>query len=672
MSIRTLVISAVVFLQLVFPGFSCLAQAGTASAHKGGISLDFKNIELPDLIKAISKITRKNFVYDNKVRGKVTLISPRRVSLEQAYQTFLAVLNIKGYVVVPSGSVNKIVTLREAKRSNVAALSFGGEAKGGEEYVTRIFRLHNISVIGLATPMLMSLVPKSGNIVAYPQTNTLIVSGRSSNLDKLAKILRRLDVPNHNRKLVIIKLAYANAEDIAKIINQVGSTSSAAGRQKTAVMAHNAKVIAYPPTNVLVVMANDDDIKTVRSIVARLDLKPNQKRAGIQVYYLENADAETLAKTLNEIITGIKASTGGAHARVAAAQKQSLKGVSITADKPTNSLIINSTPEEYVTVRNIIKKLDIKRKQVYVEALILEVSMDATRKLGVSLQGAVTTSSDGAVFARSGLNTDNITVDPANPLASAVKGILLGGIFNPMTIVGPDGTDVTVPALSVLIDLSKTDSGINILSAPQLLTSDNEEAEIIVGSNVPIITSRLTNAVGSGASGLASSVTVERKDVALTLRFTPQITEGNLVRLKVYQEITNLAASSVGNVDNVGPSFTKRLIRNTVLVANGHTVVLGGLIDSNVQHKIIKVPFLGDIPLLGWLFKSKTTIRRKTNLLVFITPRIIKNSADLAAVTRGAQKAMHLLPNKGGTVLPVRLNQSQLTTTPNGSDNEQK
>ncbi|NOX24566.1 MAG: type II secretion system secretin GspD [Deltaproteobacteria bacterium] len=670
MSIRAFVISVVVFLQLVFPGFSCLAQAGTASAPKGGISLDFKNIELPDLIKAISKITRKNFVYDGKVRGKVTLISPRRVSLEQAYQTFLAVLNIKGYVVVPSGSVNKIITFREAKRSNVAALSLGGEAKGGEEYVTRIFRLHNISVIGLATPMLMSLVPKSGNIVAYPQTNTLIVSGRSGNLDKLAEILRQLDVPDHNRKLVIIELAYANAEDIAKIINQVGSASSATRRSKPAAMAHNAKVIPYPPTNVLVVMAGDDDIKTVRSIVARLDQKPNQKRAGIQVYYLENADAETLAKTLNEIITGIKASTGGARAGVAA-QKQSLKGVSITADKPTNSLIINSTPEEYVTVRNIIKKLDIKRKQVYVEALILEVSMDATKKLGVSLQGAVNTSSDGAIFARSGLNTDNLTVDPTNPLASAVKGILLGGIFNPMTVVGPDGTNVTVPALSVLIDLSKTDSGINILSAPQLLTSDNEEAEIIVGSNVPIITSRLTNAVGSGSSGLASSVTVERKDVALTLRFTPQITEGNLVRLKVYQEITNLAASSVGNVDNVGPSFTKRLIRNTVLVENGHTVVLGGLIDSNVQNKIIKVPLLGDIPLLGWLFKSKTTVKRKTNLLVFITPRIIKNSADLAAVTKGAQKAMNLLQNRAGTVLPVHLKRP-LAITPNGSDKEQK
>jgi general secretion pathway protein D len=231
-------------------------------------------------------------------------------------------------------------------------------------------------------------------------------------------------------------------------------------------------------------------------------------------------------------------------------------------------------------------------------------------------------------------------------LTAAIDGLLLGGFFNPITVTGPDGNQITVPALSVLIDVSKTDSDVNLLSAPRLLTSDNEEAEIIVGSNVPIITSRLTNAVGAStgsSSGLATSVQVERKDVALTLRFTPQITAGDLVRLIVYQEITNIAESNanVGNPEQVGPSFTKRLIRNTVLAENGRTIVLGGLIDSNIQERITKVPLLGDVPMLGWLFKSKTSSERKTNLLVFITPHIIKDAGDLSMVTSKAQKAMH-------------------------------
>ncbi len=687
MVVRSLILFSVFFLQLMMPlGSSCIAQTAATTPRKAGVSLDFKNVELSDLIKTISKLTDKNFVYDERVRGKVTLISPRRVSLDKVYQVFLAVLNIKGYTVVPSGSVNKIVTIREAKRNNVRTLAMAGQANGGEEYVTRIFQLHNISAADILMP-LMSLMPKSGSIVALPQTNTLIISDTSSNIDKLAQILQQLDVPNRNSKLEIITLTYANAEDIAKIVNQIEAPTTTGRRGKPSSMPDAAKVIAYRPTNVLVVMANDDDIKIIRSIVARLDQKPNQTRASIQVYYLENADAETLAKTLNEIITGVKAGTGiaaralGNRARAAVAdQQQSLEGVSITADKPTNSLIINSTPEEYDVVRNIIRKLDIKRKQVYVEALILELSMDATEQLGASLQGAVATGGNSLVFGTSNLNTGQATLSDLSSgglLRKTINGILLGGLFSPIIINGPEGTPITVPALSALINLSKSDSDVNILSAPSLLTSDNEEAEILVGSNVPIITSVLTTAVGASTasnSGLAQNSTVERKDVALVLKITPQITAGNLVRLKVDQEITDLAATNVGNVDQVGPTLTKRLLKNTVLVENGKTIVLGGLISNNVQHKVSKVPVLGDIPLLGWLFKSKTTIKKKTNLLVFITAYIIKNPADLAEVTTKAQKMMNQIHAHHGGVFPVNTQHTEqrLKLTPNGKDNGQE
>jgi general secretion pathway protein D len=237
-----------------------------------------------------------------------------------------------------------------------------------------------------------------------------------------------------------------------------------------------------------------------------------------------------------------------------------------------------------------------------------------------------------------------------------VDGLLAGGFFNPITITGPDGNEITVPSLSVLIDVSKTDSDVNLLSAPRLLTSDNEEAEIIVGSNVPIITGRLTD---SGSDGLAQSVSVERQDVALVLRFTPQITEGDLVRLNVYQEITDIApatlalVASVGSASEVGPTFTKRVLRNTVLVENKRTVVLGGLIDTNVTESVTKVPILGDIPGLGWLFKRTSTQEEKTNLLIFINPTIIKDAEDLERVTgRNRTAAKGFLTDKVINAVP--------------------
>ncbi len=219
-------------------------------------------------------------------------------------------------------------------------------------------------------------------------------------------------------------------------------------------------------------------------------------------------------------------------------------------------------------------------------------------------------------------------------LTQTVSGLLLGGLFSPITTTGPDGSTITIPAFSALIQLSQKSTDVNILSAPRLLTSDNEEAEIIVGSNVPVITSRLTD---TGGTGLAQSVAVERQDVALTLRFTPQITEGDLVRLNVYQEITDISESSIGNINEVGPTFTKRQLRNSVLARDGQTIVLGGLIGSNIRTSENKIPFLGDIPLLGRLFRSKGSQAQKTNLLVFITPHIIRDGKDLNAITRRNQ-----------------------------------
>lgn len=662
-------------LTLLLPG-GALAQPKSSSKKKAAekVSLDFRDIELMDLIQTVSELTGRNFIYDETVRGKVTIISPDPMTLDQAYHLFLTVLNVKGFTVVPAGKVNKIVPVRDVKEQSIPTVVRDREFPG-DQYITRVVRLDNVDANAVATTVLAPLVSKTSSVVAYPPSNTLIITDNAANIERLMKIIRELDVPEGFDLLEVIPLQFGDATEVAQVINQVlTGGASAAGRRRAAAPqagagAESSKVIPYPRTNALVAMASQQDMDTIRQLVAQLDQRTTQANAGIYVYYLENADAETLATTLNQIVTGVKAQARTAPARrgqatpaaqpgQAGQQPPALENVAITADKATNSLIINSTPEDYETMKEIIRQLDVKRRQVFVEALILELSMDATKRLGASLQGAIGVGDDGFVFGSANLNqtqrglgsllpapttdTDGQNAVPS-VLGDVLQGIFAGGIFNLIEIDGPGGTKITVPALSALIDLSKSTSDVNILSAPRLLTTDNQEAEIIVGQNVPIITQRLTNAVGTSGpvgTGLATSVAVERQDVALTLRFTPQITEGNLVRLNVLQEITDIAATAVGDVNQVGPTLTKRLVRNTVLAENGRTVVLGGLISNNQQETISKVPFLGDIPGLGWLFKTKRTQTRKTNLLVFITPRIIRDASDLASVTRRSREDM--------------------------------
>lgn len=636
------------------------------SAQEGQVTLDFKDVELTDLIQTISELTGENFLYDDSVKGKATIISPVSMTLDEAYQLFLTVLNVKGYTVVPAGKVNKIVPLKDAKESSLPTVT-GDRGNKGAEVVTRIFRLDHLDADLLKTTVLVPLMPNTSFVASFAPTNSLIITDTAANLNRLADIIRLLDQPVPDSKISVLQLENSDADEVARILNEVMSQRttpvSRARRPRTAAGATDtpAKIISYPAGQALIVMAEDEDMAVIRSLTARLDQgMEGEKRSNINLYYLENADAVTLATTLNEILSGIKAEAKTAPKGANQAAPLAAGPVTITADKPTNALIINASPNDYRTIREIIEQLDIKRKQVYVEALILELSMDATQRLGVSLQGAATVNGDSVVYGGANQNTGPIGIGDAlstgasgvpDLLTAAVDGLLAGGFFNPISVTGPNGTTYTVPALSLLIDISKKDSDVNLLSAPRLLTSDNEEAEIIVGSNVPIITSRLTDTGSS--SGLAQSVSVERQDVALILRFTPQITAGNLVRLNVYQEITDIASTSVGNVNDVGPTFTKRVLRNTVLAQNHKTVVLGGLIDTNVVEEVIKVPLLGDIPLLGWLFKRESTKETKTNLLVFINPTIINGPEDLDKVTgRNRSAASKLMTDRVRGALP--------------------
>lgn len=632
--------------------------APSASPAEDRISLDFKDVELIDLIKTISELTGKNFLYDDNIKGKVTILSPESMSMEETYQLFLAALNAKGYTIVPSGAVEKIVLTRTARQEGLPVHEVDRQGFS-EQFITRLVRLHHLEAENVAKNVLIPLMPPTGSIIAHAPTNTLILTESAGTIDRMVKILNKIDRPGISGSLELLPLRHGNAEELARICQTVLDKQQEQASARKVAPAQSL-IIPYPRTNSVVLLAGDKDMAMIKKLVAMLDQQTDRQQSHIKVYYLENADAELLAATLSQIISGVQTASPDQADQAGKAEKEQASlttdSVSITADTPTNALIINAKPNDYALLENIIKKLDIKRKQVYVEALILELSMDATLALGASLQGAFGVGDDGVAFSSSNLNVGNASLTDfsgdgvPSVLGQTIDGIMMGGLFNPITVPGLDGNLVTVPAFSALIDLSKKDSDINILSAPRLLTSDNEEAEIIVGSNIPIITDRLTDA---GGAGLAQSVSIERQDVALTLRFTPQVTEGNLVRLNVFQEITDLASFSVGNVDQVGPTLTKRLIRNTVLAENGRTVVLGGLIGTNVQETVSKVPLLGDIPLLSWFFKHKRTSEQKTNLLVFITPTIINSPEDLAAVSRNNKNRAHdFLTGKTRTLLP--------------------
>ena len=606
------------------------------------VTLNFQNVELVDMIGTISELTGKNFVYDESIRGKVSIVSPKPVTVDEAYRLFSTVLRVKGFTIVPAGKVNKIVSIRTAKEESLPISSGKGL---GEQFITRLIELQNLDATVVADTILRPLMPKTSYVVAHAPTNTVVITDSAANIRRLSQILATLDRSWEDERMEIVPLQFADAEETAKLVMQIfegGATVRVRGAKPgtTVQKKTRGQVFPYERTNMLMLLGDEKFISRAKELVFQLDEKADMGRSVVHVYYLENAQAETLSETLNKIISGTKK-------QQAAKQKSQpdleFGDITITPDLPTNALIITATMEDYQQVENLILDLDIKRKQVFVEVLILELSMDALMDLGVALKGALDVGDDSIIFGASNTGRDSTDSDDgdASLLTKAVDGILLGGMFNPITTM-VNGEEVTVPSLSVLIGLSETDTNINVLSAPRLLTSDNEEAEIIVGENVPIITSRTTDNSGN----LVNSI--DRQDAALTLRFTPQITEGDLVRLKVFLEITQVT-DSVGTVDLVGPTFKKKLLTNSILARDGETVVLGGLFQTDKITSVRKVPFLGDIPGLGFLFKRTQNKERKTSLLMFITPRVIRNSEDLKQITSDDQRNFDRYQEEDGT-----------------------
>jgi general secretion pathway protein D len=592
------------------------------SPEKKTISMDFDQVDIKVFIKFISELTGRNFVVDNKVRGKVTVLSPSKISLNEAYKVFESVLEIHGFTTVPAGKVIKVVPSVAARQKSVELRkSPGFVSRPDDRVITQIVPLLYADSQQVRK-VLAPLVSKRGVIIAYNPTDMLIITDFQSNIQRLVQIIEEIDVESGESTISVMPLEYASAEKLARTITQLVETRLKGRKTRRARRATTAplKIVPDERINVLITLADRQQTLMIENLIETLD-QPTPKGAGnIQVVYLENAEAEELAKVLSGLPEK-GAKKPGAKQPIISTE------VKIVADKATNSLVITAKAEEFQVLQPIIEKLDIPRKQVFVEALIMEISTTESLSIGVDWTvGDQTTirSRDGVVFG--GSNTGGISlVDEAGNL-SLPSGMTLGAIAFPFNF-SFGGTQIVVDSLTALVNAAETHDEFKIISTPQLMTLDNEEATVVVAENIPFSTR-----VDAGTAVTDRAIqSFEYRDVGTTLKITPQINEKRFVQLKIYQEVSRVVNESVQTgIDQVvlAPTTRKRTAETNVAVKDGQTVVIAGLIGEDSDSTQTGVPCLGDVPLLGWLFKSRDTQDRYTNLLVFLTPHIVASPEE--------------------------------------------
>ena len=477
-----------------------------------------------------------------------------------------------------------------------------------------------VDIKRLFTPM----ISKSSVILAYEPTNMMIITDVYSNIKRLFKILKQIDVPGIGQEISVIPIEYADATKMVTLLNTVFKPTR---KPVKGAPAKAVTMVADERTNVIVLLANEVDTLRIKQLLAMIDKEAPRGKGKIHVYYCENATAEELAKVLQEVPT----QQAGAPKGKAAAPAVSGK-VRISADKATNSLIIMADQEDYIVLEQVIKKLDIPRSMVFIESLIMEVDMDKSLDIGVDWQFFEDTSVRGDKAVVGGAFSDGIVPNVGaggviNPFAGG--GFSLGLITEPVDIAG-----FSISSISAIINAVKTDDEFRILSTPQVLTTDNEEARITVGENRPYQTRSTTDTSGGTFESF------EYRDVGKILKITPHVTEGRLVRMKISLEVTNIDLASTATTSSTLPVTQKRTVDTTVIVKDSQTVVIGGLIDESSTRNDTKVPVLGDIPILGWLFRKRSETNEKTNLYIFLTPRVIKSPLEAREILKDKQEQM--------------------------------
>lgn len=609
--------------------------AGAAGAAKeppkGWITLNFVNADIHSVIQAMSEMTGRTFVVDPRVKGTLRITSPRAVSPSVAYDIVLSALRMQGYAAIQSDGVVRIVPEADAKFHATAATGKSRGKRAGGEMVTRVFSLRHESAPQLQAA-LRSLVGPNGTFSADASSNTLIVTDYADNLASLEQVIASLDVPSVDEP-VLIPLRYVSAKELAALVTRVFAPMPG---QAPGGGIDLLQIAVDERSNSLIVRGRDRSlVGKVQNLAATLDV-PTPVAGNVHVIYLKNAQAVEVAKTLRNILasdTGSVTQTAAGQpattqlaTATATSSSQDLGPGMVQADPGSNALIITAPEAVFANLKAVVEKLDVRRAQVLIEALIVEVSADKAAEFGIQWIGAGTVSSDntlGGLFGNSSPGT-NIGVITAAATSGTTAGLL--GIASGLTVGFLKGE-----SFGVLARALETEAGGNILSTPSLLTLDNEEAKISVGSNVAFATGSFTTPA-SASDGLSNPFTTfERQDVGLTLKVKPQISEGGTVRMVISQEVSQLRPSP--GTDPTLASTDKRSIDSTVLVDDGQVVVLGGLIQDQMTDGEDRVPFLGDLPVVGQLFRYSNRKRTKTNLMVFLRPMIVRTAADAAAVT---------------------------------------
>ncbi|NDV24920.1 type II secretion system protein GspD [Desulfovibrio sp. JC022] len=574
----------------------------SARAAGGTISLDFKAVDIHILIKFISEITGKNFIVDKNVGGRVTIYSPTKISVDEAYKVFESVLQLNGFVIIPSGNTYKI--LPAARGQNLAVpTNVGGRGMDGrsDELITQIIPLKNSSVTELGT-IVQTMLGPTGGVSMYKPSNTLIVTTLASNLKRILKIVHEVDRRQYATRSENIVIKFGDAETISESINKIMTAKLAdmekKGRQGIAL------TIADERTNSIYVLADAANLTNIKSMISSMDLPTPEGKGGIHLYNLHNANSEDLAKVLTELVSGASAAKD--------AKDKVVKGkVKIVADKATNSLVITARPDDYTHLEKIIKKMDVRRKQVFIEALIMEVSDDADFEFGANWV-IPAAGGDTMVFGSASTGSTG-TISLSDGMAAFPPGGAIGALFSDVFKVG--GTEYSVQSL---ISASESNDDFSILSTPQLMTLDNQEATVNVVDNIPFSTKTTTNNVDSDYE----SQNLEYKDVGVKLKVTPHIGQDDDLQLNVFQEVSRVVPSTVSS-NIIAPTTRKREVETVIQVKDGQTIVIAGLLGEDDTINESKVPLLGDIPGLGYLFRYEKKEKVKTNLFVFLTPKIM-------------------------------------------------
>lgn len=598
MTIRKNVAGAAIALLVLF----------TAPA-RADITLNLKDADISTLIATVSEVTGKNFIVDARVKGKVTVISSSPMNSAGLYETFLAVLSVNGYAAIPSGDTIKIIPEASARQEGSARFGAAG-GRPIDEVVTHVYQLQNINAAQLV-PILRPLVPQWGHLAAYQPNNTLIISDRAANVERLGRLITQMDQAG-DRDIEYIRLQHAAASEVVRILTAMTQQDKQADPTSKP-----ATIIADERSNSILIGGDKTERQKFAEIIKQLDI-PLSDDGATQVVYLRHASAENLAPILEgyaQQVSQNEKSTGGA-AAAAPAGGGAYERTRVLADKDTNAIIVTAPPKTMRQIRDVIAQLDIQRAQVLVEAIVAEVSANKSSKLGV----------DWAVF-----NGDRIAaagiLDPttlsalASFATSGEESAAAGAIGQGVNVVlGKDGGD-NGTSFGLLLKALKGDGDSNVLSTPTLVTLDNEEAKFSVGQEVPFLTGQFTN-TGTSNSSVNPFQTIERKDVGLTLSVTPQINgDADSVKLKLNLEISSLSSGSAGASDLI---TNKRTLTNVVGVENGQILVIAGLIDDQINDQQRAVPFVSEIPLLGALFKYRSIDKVKRNLMLFIRPSVLR------------------------------------------------